>query len=211
MPNWCSNYLTVTAGPPVITTLLAKAKGKASPHHDQVRQFSYLPFLQEKIDACQDFETQWYGFMLANVGCKWFPDVHPDAVHVENGRVSVAFDSPWSPPVEGTRAIAAWMRGQGFAFRLQLAYEEPGCAFCGVFTADQDGEEDRCGEYLELDAAELRQGKAEEYAGVCQAFGISFAELQAQATEDREYVTLCPEFYREHARQEAAFTTGRPL
>ena len=57
----------------------------------------------------------------------------------------------------------------------------------------------------------LRQGKAEEYAGVCKTFGISFAELQAQATEDREYVTLCPEFYREHARQEAAFATGRPL
>jgi hypothetical protein len=200
MPNWCSNYLTITAEPPVITALLAKAKGKASPHSDQERQFSYLPFLQEKIDACEDFAAQWYGFMLANVGCKWFPDIDPDALCVEDGRVSVPFSSPWSPPVEGTRAIAEWMRGQGFAFRLQLTYEESGCAFCGVFTADEDGEEDLCGEYVEPDAAELRQGKAEDYADLCKSFGISFAHLQAQATEDMEYVTLCPDFYREHAR-----------
>ena len=108
----------------------------------------------------------------------------------------------WSMRVEAT-----WFRSE----KSPPLVLRSGCAFCGVFTADQDGEEDLCGEYPELDAAELRQGKAEDYADVCKAFGISFAELQAQATEDRVYVTLCPEFYREHARQEAAFATGRPF
>lgn len=95
--------------------------------------------------------------------------------------------------------IAEWMRAEGFTFQLQLTYEEPGCAFCGVFTADENSEEDRNGDFVELDAAEIRQGKAEDYAEVCQTFGISFADLQAKATGDIECVTLCPNFYREHS------------
>ena len=200
MPNWCSNYLEITAEPPVIAALLAKAKGKSSPECDVIREFSYLPFFQEQIDACEDFESQWYEFMLGKVGCKWFPVIEPDAVCVSENRIGISFESPWSPPVSGTSVIADWLRKQGFIFQFQLTYEESGCAFCGVFTADQDGEEDQCGEYAELDADMLREGKEEDYEDVCQSFDISFADLQARATEDTEYVTLCPDFYRDHAR-----------
>jgi len=196
MPNWCDNFLEITAEPQVITALLAKAKGKRAPHDDAVREFSYLPFLQEQIDACENYDAKWYEFNLSKLGCKWFPDIAPDAVAVTAGRMTATFTSPWSPPIEGTTAIADWLRGQGGAFKITLSYVEPGCAFCGVFTADQDNEDDRCGEYCELDAKELRAAKAEDYAAVCKTFGIRFADLQARATEDVEYVTLCPDFYQ---------------
>lgn len=199
MPNWCENHLTIEAEPHVITALLAKAKSKSSPDSEKEVPFSYLPFFQEKIDACEDFEKQWYDFMLANVGCKWFPEIDPELVSIEPAYIGVSFDSPWSPPVEGTRVIAEWLRAQGFAFQIELTYQESGCAFCGVFTADQHGDEDQCGDYQELDAEELRNGKEEDYAGECERYGISFAELQARATEDMEYIVLCPDFYRPHA------------
>jgi len=196
MPNWCDNYLEITAEPRVISALLAKAKGKRSPYDDTVCDFSYLPFLQEQIDACENYEANWYGFNLAKLGCKWFPEIVPYAIDITADRVTAAFQSPWGPPIAGTSAIADWLRSQDFAFTLTLSYHESGCAFCGVFTADQDGEDDLCGEYLELDAEELRAGNAEDYAAVCKSFGISFPDLQARATDDVDYVTLCPDFYQ---------------
>ncbi len=202
MPNWCDNYLVIEAEPHVITALLAKAKGKCSPHSDVVREFSYLPFLQEQIDACENFEAQWYEFMLGKLGCKWFPDVGADAVFIEGGRMSVSFDSPWSPPIDGTRLIAEWLRAQGFIFQLRHSYEESGCAFCGMFTADQDDEEDQCGEYAELDGDMLRadDADAEEYTGVCTSFGITFEALKERASGGMDYVILCPDFYQPYTR-----------
>jgi hypothetical protein len=196
MPNWCHNYLEITAEPRVITALLAKAKGKSSPHADEVREFSYLPFLQEHIDACEDYKANWYEFNISKLGCKWFPDIESDAIRIAEGRLTMAFPSPWSPPAAGTSLIAGWLRSQGFAFQLKHAFVESGMAFCGVFTADEHGQEYHCGDYVELDAEDLRTGKQEDYTAICQDFDISFPDLQARATEDRQYVTLCPDYFK---------------
>jgi hypothetical protein len=202
MPNWCDNYLVIEAEPHVIEALLAKAKGKPSRNSDVEREFSYLPFLQQEIDACENYEASWYEFNIGRLGCKWFPDIGPDAVFVEGGRMSVSFDSPWSPPVEGTRLVAEWLREQGFSFQLRHSYEEGGNSFCGVFTADEDGEQDQCGDYVELDAVDLRadDAKAEDYAGICQSFGMTFEALKERAKGEMDYVILCPDYYQPYAR-----------
>ncbi len=152
MPNWCYNTLTIAAEPHVITALRAKAQGKPSPDSEETVPFSYLPFVQEQLDACPDFAVHWYEWMLEHVGCKGFPEIDPACLDVETDVLSMSFESPWGPPLEGTRAIAAWLRAQGGAFSLTLTYEEPNGAFCGVFTMDEEREEDLCGEYAELES-----------------------------------------------------------
>lgn len=195
MPNWCDNYLAISAEPQVIQALLEKATAKASPNCDVIRKFSYLPFVQDVIDNCENYSERWYEVNIASLGCKWFPVIEADMVNISETEITISFDSAWSPPLEGTRAIGDWLRAQGFHFTLILTYEEPSNAFCGVYTADQHGELDQHGDYIEVEAEELRQGKAEDYAGLCQSFGISFEALQARAEEGVEYVTLAPTFY----------------
>jgi hypothetical protein len=120
MPNWCNNVLTLKHNDPAMIALAVKAFEAGNLFNE------FIPMPDELQDG-----NEW---SYANWGCKW--DVGgSDATVSEDGdpnQVEMAFDSPWSPPVEGYGNL------EQLGFEVDAFYYEGGMGFCGRFKAGED-------------------------------------------------------------------------
>lgn len=137
MPNWCSNDVTLRHKDPAMIERAVKAY--------QAGKFlnEFHPMPQELLEG-----DGWYGWAVSNWGTKW--DIGGSGEFAEQpdaNTLELRFDSAWSPPIEGYRALEE----QGF--EVEAHYYEPGVAFFGSY---MDGCEDTI-DFSSMDAETIRK------------------------------------------------------
>ena len=154
MPNWCSNGITLRHADPAMIDRVIKGK------EGLLQEF--IPCPEELLNAVANFETNdamvakygyssWYDFNIANWGTKWDFALENLERH-EDGSVTAAFDSAWSPP------ISAYEKLLELGFELTAYYYEPGMQYVGKW---EDGVDD-CYEYGGATSDTVREMIGEE-------------------------------------------------
>lgn len=142
MPNWCANSVTLTHSDPaqVDAAIAAYQQGRLLEH--------FVPLPGGEWD---------YNFCVNRWGTKW--DVggnDADFDRLDANTVTLNFDSAWAPPCQALEQACA------NGFEVEAYYHEPGMAFCGKFTGNQDGHDDDYREYSSEDADSVRRVIGEE-------------------------------------------------
>jgi len=145
MPNWCENTLIVKGE----RTEIERFKNDGM-NEGKWKISSYLPTPQELLDnevGSDEKRTElrrkygfdnWYDWRLANYGCKWDCEAESCSVNfLEDGSLSIWFDSPWSPPIEFLKIVQVRYPELDF----KLLYMEGGCFFAGMAHTERDGME----------------------------------------------------------------------
>jgi len=198
MPNWCNNGLT----------LEHKDSAMVQRAYDALREGRFLqefiPCPQDLIDTVSGFVGEgqaaleakqaanrekygyatWYDYNVNEWGTKW--DVGGDDGLMEMinpNTLQASFESAWAPPVAAYEKLCA----QGFI--IKAFYEEPGMAFCGMVTGDEDGFDDEYYEYGGETSDTVRDVIGEELDDY---FGISenMAQYEAENAEDEENIDI---------------------
>lgn len=123
MPNWCSNYLSVTGSADAIRQINAGFQKENS--------FESLIGKDPTFD-----EKDWYNHNCSHYGTKW--DVGPIDTFYEDGEIelNLNFDTAWSPCVAFVKTMC-----EKYKVDAVLEYSECGNDFAGRVTLEWDGEE----------------------------------------------------------------------
>jgi hypothetical protein len=122
----------------------------------------------------------WYDYNVNEWGTKW--DVGGDDGLMEMinpNTLQASFESAWAPPVAAYEKLCA------LGFIIKAFYDEPGMAFCGMVTGDEDGFDDEYYEYGGESSETVRDVIGEELDDY---FGIS--ETMAQYEEENLEIDL---------------------
>jgi hypothetical protein len=190
MPNYCSNYLTLTHEDPAMIVRAKDALERGEflaefipvPEELQIVAGSVgNPVEQAKLEADTNRNIEkygygnWYDYCVNEWGTKW--DVGGDGQEVditEDGTMlTTYFDSAWSPP------IGAYEKLQDMGFGVEAMYYEPGMAFAGKWDHGSD-------DYYEFGSMSADQAESEIPSDVDFAFGIteSIREYERENQED---------------------------
>jgi hypothetical protein len=190
MPNYCSNYLTLTHEDPAMIVRAKDALERGEflaefipvPEELQIVAGSVgNPVEQAKLEADTNRNIEkygygnWYDFCTNEWGTKW--DVGGDGQEVditEDGTMlTTYFDSAWAPPTN------AYEKLQDMGFGVEAMYYEPGMAFAGKWDHGSD-------DYYEFGSMSADQAESEIPSDVDFAFGIteSIREYEAENQED---------------------------
>ena len=172
MPNWCNNSVTLKHKDPAMIERAYKALCKG----EFLQEFIPCPqALRDTVagfkgeDERAEHEAQqarniaehgykdWYDWQIANWGTKW--DVGGDDGLIQllsENSIDASFDSAWSPPTTAYEKLAA------MGFIIKAYYNEPGMAFCGVWTGDEEDFFDDYYEYGGETSATVREVIGEE-------------------------------------------------
>jgi hypothetical protein len=190
MPNYCSNYLTLTHEDPAMIVRAKDALERGEflaefipvPEELQIVAGSVgNPVEQAKLEADTNRNIEkygygnWYDYCVNEWGTKW--DVGGDGQEVditEDGTMlTTYFDSAWAPPTN------AYEKLQDMGFGVEAMYYEPGMAFAGKWDHGSD-------DYYEFGSMSADQAESEIPSDVDFAFGIteSIREYEAENQED---------------------------
>lgn len=157
MPNWCNNSVTLKHKDPAMIERAHKALA------DGKFLQEFFPCPQDLIDTVAGFpgedkreahEAQvksnienhgyanWYDWNVANWGTKW--DIGGDDGLIQKldaNTLEASFDSAWAPPTQAYEKLIE------LGFYIKAYYDEPGMAFCGVWTGDEEDFQDDYYEY----------------------------------------------------------------
>lgn len=172
MPNWCNNSITLKHKDPAMIDRAQKALANGRLLQE------FIPCPQDLIDTVSGFpgedkraahEAQmarnielygykdWYDWNVANWGTKW--DVGGDDGLIQRlteNTLDASFESAWAPPCNAYEKLAA------MGFIIKAYYLEPGMAFCGVWTGDEEEFFDDYYEYSGETSATVREAIGEE-------------------------------------------------
>ena len=190
MPNYCSNYLTLTHKDP---EMIVRAKD-ALERGEFLNEFIPVPedlkivagsvgdpVEQAKLEADTKSNIEkygygnWYDFCTNEWGTKW--DVGGDGQDVDitddGTMLTTYFDSAWAPPTN------AYEKLEAMGFGIEAMYYEPGMAFAGVWS---DGNDD----YYEFGSMSSSQIQDTLPMDLDDAFGISesMREYEEENEED---------------------------
>ena len=157
MPNWCNNSITLKHRDPAMIERAVKA------YQEGRLLQEFIPVPQELKDTVSGFlgedkraehEAQqvaniekygyrdWYSFCVNEWGNKW--DVGGNGEFIEQpdaNTLEASFESAWSPPITAYEKLAA------LGFEIKAYYHEPGMAFCGLWTGNEEDFQDDYFEY----------------------------------------------------------------
>jgi hypothetical protein len=158
MPNWCNNTLELAHEDPAMLERARDALNRGEFLQEFIPVPQELKIVAGRVGDATDpkqieleaaekrnIETYgyktWYDFCVNEWGTKW--DVGGDGMtfcEIENGRITAAFDSAWSPPT------AAYEKLVELGFSVRAYYYEGGMNFAGIW---EDGIDD----YYELETS----------------------------------------------------------
>ena len=210
MPNWCNNTLELAHKDPAMIVRARDAFNRG----ELLQEFIPVPESLHIVAGCVSDEAEqakleadtarnmetigygnWYDYCVAEWGTKW--DVGLDgsyghAVEIqEDGRLTLSFDSAWSPPVP------AYEKLMELGFEVRAYYFEGGMMFAGVW---EDGFDD----YVELGGMTSDQIKDEIPEALDEMFGISesLAEYESEEELDEDLYTFVTEGAEAKAKSE---------
>jgi len=121
MPNWCYNEIEIVADEKTLDDMEMAAR------KDKLLDFiKPMPSELEGTKSPSD-EPNWYDWSVENWGTKW--DVSPVRIEKTKKKLSIVFDSAWSPPLEAIDFL--WNSGR--VKSIYLSYWEPGMDFGGLY------------------------------------------------------------------------------
>jgi hypothetical protein len=133
MPNWCSNYITISGDKKkirLITNVIKEAQSKP----EDVYLFRTLIGLSEDVSDV-DYETgAWYEHNINRYGTKW--DLGVKEIDFSFDETSITFncETAWSPPSNFVINLC-----KTYGVTGELFYSEPGSDFCGKTWVDEEG------------------------------------------------------------------------
>ena len=194
MPNWCNNTLELAHKDPAMIErardafnrqeLLQEFIPVPEPLHIVAGRVSD-PVEQAKLEAdtarnkAEYGYDNWYDYCVNEWGTKWDVGAEGYEVEIENGRLTMSFDSAWSPPLQ------AYEKLEALGFEVRAYYYESGMCFAGVY---EDGIDD----FYDLSQCRNADEMEEELPSVLdEMFGISegVREYEEENAEDEELYT----------------------
>jgi hypothetical protein len=118
MPNWCYNNVEI-AGSNSDLQEIAKRVSNAN---------SFLEGLYPLMNDDGSPMDYNYDHWVNCYGTKWNDELNCDPTLYDNNRLTVSFQTAWSPPLDGLISISQLWPSCVFG----IAYTEPGMCFAGV-------------------------------------------------------------------------------
>ena len=87
---------------------------------------------QEAVNLAKYGYKNWYDFCVGSWSTKWDVGAEGYEVEIENNRLTLAFDSAWSPPIQAYEKLIE------LGFDVRAYYYESGMAFCGTWEDGND-------------------------------------------------------------------------
>ena len=149
-----------------------------------------------EADTARNVETigygNWYDYCVNEWGTKWDVGAEGYEVEIENGGLTMSFDSAWSPPLE------AYAKLEALGFEVRAYYYESGMCFAGVY---EDGNDDF------YDLSQCRNGDEVEDllpTVLDEMFCISecMREYEEENEEDEDLYTFVTEGAEQKAKSE---------
>ena len=207
MPNWCNNTLELAHKDPA---MLIRARD-AFNRQELLSEFIPVPKdlhivagcvgdpdEQAKLEAdtARNLEVHgygnWYDYQVNEWGTKWDVGAEGYEVEIENGGLTMSFDSAWSPPLE------AYAKLEALGFEVRAYYYESGMCFAGVW-------EDGCDDFYDLSQCRNADEMEDLLPTVLdEMFCISegVREFQEENEEDEELYTWTKEGAEQKAKSE---------
>lgn len=159
MPNWCSNFLTVSGPRRELMRFKKENAEKPEPsftlgceYEPETTELSLnkkVPLPTELINTAAPGKrnarlqklygaSDWYAWQAANWGTKW--DVTSNVEEINKNTLFYDFISAWSPPIQWLSKICPMYPKLHF----HLHYEEPGNDFIGDTVGEGDEFNDEC-------------------------------------------------------------------
>jgi hypothetical protein len=146
MPNWCNNVVELSHEDPKMMERAVKSFNEGHFLNEFIPVPEELNIVagyagegdkqkqleeQEKANDAKYGYKNWYDYCVNEWGTKW--DVGGDSAYGdpaelnENGRLTISFDSAWSPPTQAYEKLV------DLGFSVRAYYYESGMGFCGVW------------------------------------------------------------------------------
>ena len=192
MPNWCDNQITIT-GPNSVIDKIEKIAKEEKGAGGLLNFFQPMPkeLRDTTADGSENKElikkygySDWYGWATDNWGTKW--DISEFyGVDRQDGMISFAFSSAWSPPIGAYEYFLA----KNEDCTLEAHYYEGGCDFMGVW----ENGDDRCYQpsNYKSDDKFFESGDGwslDDYFGITESMAEWEAEQEAEKEDVHEYV-----------------------
>jgi len=148
MPNWCNNVVELSHENPEMMERAVKSFYDGS----FLNEFVPVPedlhitagresdenaqkALEEKEKANLEKYgyANWYDYCVNEWGTKWDVEPYEPVSLQKDGRLTLSFDSAWSPPTQAYEKLTE------LGFSVRAYYYECGMGFCGVW---DDGDDD---------------------------------------------------------------------
>jgi hypothetical protein len=131
MPNWCSNYITITGDKKSIGMLTRVLESIPQEQRDESIIFETLIGREPEINDEEYKSGGWYNANIGWFGTKWDVSYNDCQFQFTEDSIIMMPQTAWSPPIGfGVRLH------EKYGVNVELQYEEPGCDFCGRTTIE---------------------------------------------------------------------------
>lgn len=144
MPNWCSNYITITGDEKSIGLVTRILEGIPLHERDNSNVFETLIGREPEINEENYNNGGWYDSNIGWFGTKWDVSYNECQFQFSDNTIIMMPQTAWSPPIGfGVRLH------EKYGVNVELQYEEPGCDFCGKTTIENQSLVEEDYDYLE--------------------------------------------------------------
>lgn len=150
MPNWCSNVVTLRHADAAMLIRAQEGFKKGEllqtfipcPQSLRDTEATHYPDGHERkaehdalvaSNLAEHGFANWYDWQVAHWGTKWDVGSDDDGADIEDGVLTLSFDSAWSPPIGAYETLE-----DVCGFEIEAFYYEPGMAFCGSWAGGVD-------------------------------------------------------------------------
>jgi hypothetical protein len=190
MPNWCNNVVELSHEDPKMMERAVKSFNDGSFLNEFVPVPADLQITagresdenaQKALEAKEEANEakhgykNWYDYCVNEWGTKWDIEPYEPVTLGEDGRLTMSFDSAWSPP------IGAYEKLVDLGFSVRAYYNECGMAFAGIWYDGFDDYYDYGG-YTSAQIAEELPEALDDMFGI----SLSAAEWEAENEETEE-------------------------
>jgi hypothetical protein len=131
MPNWCSNYITITGDKKSIQLLTRVFEDIPQEKRSDSIIFETLIGREPEMSDTEYKSGGWYDANISWFGTKWDVSYNECQFQFTEDCIIMSPETAWSPPIGfGVRLH------EKYGVNVELQYEEPGCDFCGRTTIE---------------------------------------------------------------------------
>jgi hypothetical protein len=131
MPNWCSNYITITGDKKSIQLLTRVLEDIPQEKRSDSIIFETLIGREPEMSDTEYKSGGWYDANISWFGTKWDVSYNECQFQFTEDCIIMSPETAWSPPIGfGVRLH------EKYGVNVELQYEEPGCDFCGRTTIE---------------------------------------------------------------------------